>query len=331
MMLRRLRRRILLFLLSSYVLHSHIVFFTGTTKPGHEDEEKLLGFNLDYDGVNYTLPKEDLDIYPLLEKGHRTIIYLRPELNKQQLDDHHQREGRESSSCTHNTMEVLSYLVNEVNARNGTLILTYGGLLHVCREKSLVNPDTGEFWDDDIDMWANLETAEIILSLENVLYEMFGWTIRCHAIGPYAVFMQLFSACQYDVVQGKRKAKMTGNTVSIEIYLILTVPMVPTDSGFRHAAASSPGDNDGHGEDQGEKVWDTFSRRSLPTSMVYPTQHINLQWSGKSSEEPLHLQLPNDSGGLLYCVYGNWLVPSSKQRVFHENPTDYTGYYDAME
>ena len=52
------------------------------------------------------------------------IVYVR---NQDQMQE-------SSDGCTP-TIEVLAWLMDEVNARMGTLMITYGGLIHLYREK----------------------------------------------------------------------------------------------------------------------------------------------------------------------------------------------------
>ena len=44
--------------------------------------------------------------------------------------------------------------------------------------KDVVNKNTGKFIDDDIYIWALLETVERIGQLEPELFSWFGWTMR---------------------------------------------------------------------------------------------------------------------------------------------------------
>ncbi len=80
--------------------------------------------------------------------------------------------------CALETFDVLAWLMDEINAQSGTLMVTYGGLIRLFREKHLVNPETGEFYGDDIDTWATPDTAEWIVSMEPAMYEKFGWSLR---------------------------------------------------------------------------------------------------------------------------------------------------------
>ena len=64
-------------------------------------------------------------------------------------------------NCT-GTLDVLNWLsTNEnVNSRRnvdrGSLMVAYGGLIHVLREKDFVDKDTGNYLDDDIDSKSNM-------------------------------------------------------------------------------------------------------------------------------------------------------------------------------
>lgn len=63
-------------------------------------------------------------------------------------------------------------------------------------------------------------------------------------------------------------------------------------------------------------------------SMIYPAKRVDFK--SVASAKTLHLQIPNDSLGLLRCVYGTWEVPSKKHAGigrYQEDHGDCTDFY----
>ena len=76
-----------------------------------------------------------------------------------------------AGNCTVSTLDVLAWIMNEVNnvkndSKSSTLMIAYGGLIHIHREKEFVSKTTGQYIDDDVDLWASLETLVRVGRLE---------------------------------------------------------------------------------------------------------------------------------------------------------------------
>lgn len=205
-------------------------------------------------------------------------------------------------------IEVLAWLMDEVNARNGTLILAYGGLIHLYREKDLLDPKTGKYYDDDFDLWSSLDTFAIIGSLEKMFFENFGWSIRFMANGDYIAFIQVFATCGHHY--GTRYKSESDGHAGIEIYPLPITPMVARDKGVQS------------GGEKANCVWNGYQ---FLASMVYPTKRVDLKSVGSS--QTLHLQVPNDPFGVLMCIYGNWEVPSTEHATVETDCTDFYSRY----
>ena len=53
---------------------------------------------------------------------------------------------------------------------------------------------------------------------------------------------------------------------------------------------------------------DMWQGGKFPVDMIYPPKNIDFT----SNNTSYHLQLPNDSYGMMECIYGNWTVKSSE-------------------
>lgn len=58
-------------------------------------------------------------------------------------------------SCT-NAVDVLGWIMDEVNKENMTMMIAYGELIHLYREGDFVKKGTGRYIDDDFDTFAPL-------------------------------------------------------------------------------------------------------------------------------------------------------------------------------
>ena len=58
------------------------------------------------------------------------------------------------------TLDVINWIMGQVNANKGCMMVAYGGLLHMHRERDLVNSTTGVLLDNDIDTWASPEPKD---------------------------------------------------------------------------------------------------------------------------------------------------------------------------
>ena len=179
-------------------------------------------------------------------------------------------------NCTP-TVDVLAWLMDEVNANNGTLILIGGSLIFINRGQDLLK--SGKHMDDDIDLWASLETVVLVGRLEPELFRRFGWTARAFVNQDrYVVFMQLIATCGHSLA-GPGKAK--SHQPPIELYPHVIVPF----EGVRH-------------------VKDLWENVHYPEAMVCPPQLINFNSSGVP--HPIKLQVPHETLKYLSCV---WAIP----------------------
>mmetsp|Transcript_2912 Transcript_2912/g.4447 ORF Transcript_2912/g.4447 Transcript_2912/m.4447 type:complete len:345 (+) Transcript_2912:196-1230(+) len=183
-------------------------------------------------------------------------------------------------------LDVFAWLMDEVNARNHTLMLAYGDLIHFHREKDFMNKTTGKYFDeDDLDLWASLETVSHVEQLEPALFRRFGWTMRAFVNGDnYIQFLQMMSTCGHTPIN--EASKVQSNQPSIEIYPIAVIPI----NGSLIAR-------------------DLWQLSDFPESMIYPRRHISFNSTGAS--RTLHLQLPNKDLEIMACLYGNWTKPST--------------------
>lgn len=190
-----------------------------------------------------------------------------------------------NGNCT-KTLDVLAWLMGQVNTKQGTLMIAYGQLIHIYREKDFFT-SRGNYLDDDFDMWASLETVVHLGRLEAEIFLRFGWTVRVFVNSDdYVVFLQIMASCGHVPVQAAAKVK--SNQPAIEIY-----PLPPIHTG-KHLRT----------------VKDLWQGSRFPESMLYPPQHIRFNSTGTSL--PLHLQVPHKAIHVLSCLYGNWRAFSQK-------------------
>jgi len=191
------------------------------------------------------------------------------------------------------TLDVLAWLMDQVNTKKGALMIAYGDLIHIHREKEFVNETTGKYIDDDIDLWASLETVIHVGQLEPELFSKFGWTVRLFvSVDEYVVLLQIVAACGHEVLHNADKA--ISSHPAIEIYP-LPVVMV-------------------NGTLMAQDMWQ--DNRFLG-SMVYPPEHITFNSIGTS--HPLQLQLPREALKVMTCLYGNWTIPSKDHAPVSRN------------
>jgi len=197
-------------------------------------------------------------------------------------------------NCT-STLDVLAWLMDMVNAKHGLLMLAYGQLIHIHREKEFVDKKGG-YLDDDIDTWASLETVLLIANLEKDLFTLFGWTVRAfvHIVNGqnYVVCLQVVATCGHNPIVAKLKASAAQPVIDIYPF-----PLIQANNG----------------EDRVFK--DLWSNNIFAESMIYPPKCINFVSNGTSY--PLHLQLPRNASGIIECLYGNWHIPSKRQGMLN--------------
>ena len=215
-----------------------------------------------------------------------------------------------------NTLDVLSYIMNSVNARGHTLMVAYGELIHLYREGDFVNNATQQYFDDDIDLYATLDTiAYVGVELEKDLFKKFGWFMRYFVSkdeNKYVLFAQAVASCGHEVSHTPHKA--ISHYPVIEFYPLVTVPGAASNTGGKMDNA----------------VRDLWHGTKYPESMLFPPRSITLASSGVS--QPLELQLPNKPEEILACLYGDYRVPSRKHAKANLNCFDqnYVGNIDAV-
>ena len=196
-------------------------------------------------------------------------------------------------ACTP-TLDALDWLTSNLNRKGGRIAIAYGALIHIHREKDLINNRTGKWFDDDIDTWVSVESFSLIASMEHDLFRLFGWTMRIfitnNVDGEYAVFAQLFSSCGHNF--SRKVGKARASEPAIELYPIVSVPH--------------------KGQNIVKDLWSGFE---FPESMIFPWQQISFNSTGIS--HPLLLHLPNMPVGILRCLYGNWELPSNHREKRH--------------
>mmetsp|Transcript_15985 Transcript_15985/g.20891 ORF Transcript_15985/g.20891 Transcript_15985/m.20891 type:complete len:331 (+) Transcript_15985:51-1043(+) len=186
------------------------------------------------------------------------------------------------TNCT-NSLDVLAWLMNEINSYNETLMITYGGLIHVLREREFVRSN-GEYIDDDFDTWVTPTTFQSIADFEPEIWQKFGWTLRIFkSCRNDTVLGQLVSACGHTYSRGV--AKSSQDHPSIELYPLL----INATSG---------------------RAKDLWQGTAYPTQLLFPQRHLRFHSNGTNAT--LNLQIPRYSEKILTCLYGNWSVPSKK-------------------
>jgi len=214
------------------------------------------------------------------ESGHGCgqVHYVR---NLEQM-----RRYEEEKQCSSVTA-VLPFLLEELSKRVGTLLMAYGSLIHINREKDLVNSD-GEYLDDDIDLWASASAMYGITQIEPELFTEFGWSFRTILGGDgYIQLMQLLSVCGHEPSKQISKVNPGSGEPSLEVYQlnVMTRPNVK------------------------RLIKDMWQGTQLLEADVYPSKQVVLN-STKFSQ-PLRLQVPNEPLKVLSCLYGNWTIPST--------------------
>mmetsp|Transcript_25619 Transcript_25619/g.46328 ORF Transcript_25619/g.46328 Transcript_25619/m.46328 type:complete len:333 (-) Transcript_25619:162-1160(-) len=184
-------------------------------------------------------------------------------------------------------LPVFNWIMKQVIENDGCLMLAYGELIHIHREKDFVN-EQGKFIDDDIDLWASPGTLAHVATLERQLNSKFGWTMRCFIHDGKVVLVQIVATCGHTkFTAGKSKSSQPG----IEVYPMFTIPRQGKET-------------------QHDVVKDIWQGTQFPEPVMFPAKEMALKSRGM--KEPLDLQIPHHSLQLMECLYGNWKVPSSK-------------------
>lgn len=209
------------------------------------------------------------------------LVYLRDE--KAIIEKN--RPFVDPGRCT-NSLNVLAWVMNEINKRNQTMMIAYGGLIHIFRENDFVEPDGNNYIDDDFDMWVTPESFETLIDLEPTIWEKFSWTIRIFSnCNKDTVFAQVIAACGHKYNQQPWKA--VSSFPAFELYTLHTMRIDPTTTR------------------------DNWQGGKIPTSLLYPPKH--LPFTSKATKKTLHLQIPAHSEDIMRCIYGNWSQPSRKK------------------
>ena len=175
--------------------------------------------------------------------------------------------------------------MNLVNRHQESLIVTWGGLLYLLREREFVRED-GTYLDDDMDTLASTGTYQLLLDHEPQLWDKFGWTMRMFLnCENETVFGQLVSACGHKYKTKPGKAKQMYPAVELYPYQIA---------------------------DNGTVVQDVWEDIALPAKLVLPPIHI--PFYSKGTNETLNLQIPRHGEKILSCFYGNWRIPATGYR-----------------
>lgn len=194
----------------------------------------------------------------------------------------HGKKGNCGSS-----LDVVAWLMDKVNERDGVLMLAYGELIHLHREKDFVLED-GKYIDDDFDFWAPVQTMKILSELEPEMFDRFGFTLRFFVNDRgYIVFAQILASCGLlNLKVGKVKSSQPG----IEIY-----PLVFKD-------------------EEGSTLIDLWQGNEFSSDLMYPPKHIQFVSTGLANGTSimLSLHLPNAELDIMTCLYGNWTTPSDK-------------------
>lgn len=182
-------------------------------------------------------------------------------------------------------VQVLERLMAEAISSKSTFVLAYGELLHAFREKDLINPTTGNNWDDDIDVWALTGAITQILSHEKYLFDSFGWTARIFINDHRVVFIQLLAACGHTPIS--QTGKVLSQEPAIEIYPLVQVV------------------------ENGERLYkDLWQNTRFVTSLMFPVKLSSVNLTGYPQE--FHFQVPNRALAILDCLYEDWNVVSWK-------------------
>eukprot|EP00934_Nitzschia_sp_Nitz4_P000534 Nitzschia sp. Nitz4//scaffold482_size5428//1374//3338//NITZ4_009225-RA/size5428-processed-gene-0.3-mRNA-1//-1//CDS//3329552875//534//frame0 len=208
-------------------------------------------------------------------------------LNVQYLRNHSEWEERRAQtlSCS-SSIEVLEWIMNRVNCLQGTLVVAYGELIHMNREKTLLKPD-GTYFDDDFDTWVTGSTFQMVVNWEPLLWDTFGWSIRTfrHRQGA-TMFGQIFSVCGHVYRPVPQKAKAA--YPAIEMYIVQNTTGRKGQTILR----------------------DNWQGTQMPPSWFFPAKPLSL--GIPQMNKTLLLQIPAKHGRILWCLYGNWTVPSSE-------------------
>lgn len=240
------------------------------------------GTRKSYSGVELKFPDAKVPLPALgygCETGGPVVSYLRNETEIQE------RQAKQTSCKP--VLDVLAWTMDMINCRNETLMVTYGSLIHMLRDGDFASSN-GTFLDDDFDMFSSSGGVEILVHLESLLWDRFGWTLRFfHNCQLETIFGQIFPACGHNISHDVSKI---WESIAIELY-ILHGPYNDTEAG----GISS--------------YWDSWGGTRIASKDLFPVNHVNFET--RAANHSLSLQIPADPDVLLTCIYGNWRLPST--------------------
>jgi len=184
------------------------------------------------------------------------------------------------------SLEVLAWLMDKINSQKETLMLFYGELIHILREKEFVDSD-GRYLDDDFDAWVTASTYQLIVDeLEPMLWERLGWSLRVfYSYNKSAVpFGQILPHCGHNYFPMADKAMQ--KFPAIELYVTQAI------EGRRARTI----------------VRDNWMGISFFQNWIFPTQIVSFTSLGFNGT--LNLQIPAEPDKVLTCLYGNWTQKS---------------------
>lgn len=199
-------------------------------------------------------------------------------------DTHDIVKRADQKNCTP-ALEVLAWLMDEMQSKKLLLVLAYGELIHFHRERDFVESTTGRYLDDDIDLWAYPDAVMDVIRRESDMFKSFGWTARVFVLGEYIVFLQLTAVCGH-TPKGEI-AKAESQEPGIELYPL---------SRFHFNGTSF--------------LKDLWQDARFPETMISPPVLSSLVSSAFSGM--LRVQLPNKASEVMTCIYGDWTGFSSK-------------------
>jgi len=287
------RQMVVLLLFSSMQVY-YILRSTSTTNlltvPGQST--KHCGTSRNEDGplpqafrdISFEIPPDQ----PFMSLGKCTVgnktMNAIAQYSRSEVEWEDEQKARKDLDCRP-SLEVLSWLMNQVICDNGTMMMAYGELIHMFREKALARDD-GTYFDDDFDTWATPATAQKILRLEPILLREFGWSMRvfynCHGV---ALFVQILPVCGHTYVL--KASKAVAAFPAIELYIL----------------------QESEGE-QGAVLRDNWQGTKFPPSWIQPGQLVSFETPGYNGI--LELQVPADTHSVLKCLYGDWTVYSKQ-------------------
>jgi len=191
-----------------------------------------------------------------------------------------------SSRTCAQVLDVLAALFATLSLREEhEMMLAYGGLIHIHRDKDFVNKTNGKYFDDDIDVWVNGKAMASLVQLEPILFNKFGWTVRLYTVGSYIVFAQILATCGHTPMA--KASKVRANEPAVDVY--------PLSEAYK---------------DDRILLKDLWQGTTFSETMMYPTKPYEL--ISHIATQPIRMQMPAKDEEIMSCLYGNWKVHSKK-------------------